>query len=479
MEAWSVLPTQSQPAGVRLADVLATTFPPTADIYATSCACDARAVRPGDAYFAPPGDATSVLKHAERAVAAGAKAVVVDQLLPLTGAPQFVVRDTRIAFGQFCHALTGHPGKGLAMVAIAGGHGKDAAAHLLRSIFAAAGQAASLSPRGATTAASYVSWLAETAASLGDAAITKVPARKANHHLHGAEFDVVCLTNLAAEDRRKHKSVASVRESLARICEQVTDSGSLVINADDQASCRLLAEWSGPATTFALNKPADVTATIVEQHTGGQVFLLRHENDCVAVDSGTIGRSHLYDCLAAAATALTLGADLRTIAAGLESAGGIPGCMQRVACGQTFPVYLDAASGTASIAGATETAAAVTTGRVLTVLGSDDRALDRQSLQAAHRGSDLVIATGQSTTEITAEPGVRLVEDRFSAIALAIALAEPGDTVLITGANIGTDSPSTGSPYTGSPSSDEQIVRQLLELRLANEPKPATVGISS
>ena len=466
-----------RPIGVRLADVLTTTLPPTCDVHATSCTSDAASVRPGDVYFAPAGDATFVLQGVCLAIEAGAKAVVVDQLLPLpTPVPQFVVRDPKAAFGEFCHAIVGSPCQAINTTAVAGGCGKSSVVRMLKAIYRAAGKPtawfeAQSFADGATvkrvvnppTAPLVASWLSRSVANGCQNAIVEAPnAVQDDNRLAGVSLKTLCITNLATPVVDRRSSVEATRLAMCEAAKRLAADGVLVLNADDPASCRFLAEWSGPTVTFGTGPTAQVSGRVLQRHAGGQVFLLRHGASSVAIESATIGDAHFSNCLAAAATALAVGVELKAVARGIESVGPLQEIMQPVVCGQAFPVYLDTASAPLTISSAAQAASRVATGRVLTVVADNSHGTGatQDNIQAAIATSDLVFATGHDIQQ----SGVRVVEDRFTAIALALALAEPGDAVVVTGCR---DSLTQEQL-------DERTIRQLLELRMRNTDDFAT-----
>ena len=456
-EAWSVALTPSRtPIGVCLTDVLMPVVPPAADVYATTATSESAQVRPGDVYFAPPVDSTTALRLVQAAADAGAKAVVVDQMLPFFDIPQLVVRDVAESFGRFCHALVDNPSESLAITAIAGGHGKSGTLHLLRSILGSAGAAIETnSTDKLSNAALTASWLAhQTAAGVTHAALEVQPSTY-SRSLPGCQFAVACVTNDAGDGSKDVK--------VAEITQHLDQQGVLVLNADQPTTTEQLG-WHGQVLTFGRTSAADVTATVLQRHTAGQTILLRVGADTAAVECNTIGDAHVENCLAAAATALALGVSLTDIAKGIEAAKPLPTCMQPVVAGQGFSIFLDAASDAISLRQAIAATSAIATRKVWTIIDpTTARSMTELAgmMQLAVGRSDSVIAVSHDSMAQTNLAGARLVEDRFTAIAMAIALAEDGDAVLFTGCPAGA-------------AGDEQTVRELLELRLANsDPLPS------
>ena len=85
-----------------------------------------------------------------------------------------------------------------------------------------------------------------------------------------------------------------------------------------------------------------------------------------------VGDHHIYNCLAAATTALAYGIELTTIARGLESVDRLPGRMERVMCGQDFAVLVDAADSPEALRNCLRAARQVTSGRLICVFGASD-----------------------------------------------------------------------------------------------------------
>ncbi|MEM8866234.1 MAG: Mur ligase family protein [Planctomycetota bacterium] len=473
-------PTTNRPVGVRLTDVLAPIYPPTADCYATTCTNQASQCREGDVYVAPDGDAATVLPLVANAIANGASVVVTSQLLPVAQVPQYVVADTREAFATLCHALVGNPAEQLHCTAIAGGLGKSSVIGLLNSIYRVAGYTAATADDDqsfdgsgirkvdgkSSSPAAAASWLGRSNANgCDDALIEASQHASVDRRFAGITFQTVCVTNLTT--KTPSTSRQSERAKIAWACKQLADDGTLVLNADDQDCCRLLSEVTGEAITFGFGETADVRGQILQRHTAGQVLLIRYGSESVAIETSTVGDAHASNCLAAAATALAQGISLKHTAHGIESAPGVTGVMQPVVCGQAFPVYLDRAASPAAVAEATRSVAKVANHRVLTVVAEQvSRESAELSINAARVASEIVLVPRQVAGSLGSVDGVRVVEDRFTAIALALALADPGDAVVVLGCE----------PSTSGEDSDEQTVRQLLQLRLENEEEVAAAG---
>jgi UDP-N-acetylmuramoyl-L-alanyl-D-glutamate--2,6-diaminopimelate ligase len=154
--------------------------------------------------------------------------------------------------------------------------------------------------------------------------------------------------------------------------------------------------------------------------------------------------------LSATATALELGYDLDSIAAGLAKCSGAPGRFERVAHEGDFAVVVDYAHTDDALLNTLRTARDLTDGRVITVFGCGgdrDRTKRAPMGRVAGENSDLVFITSDNPrtedplriiSEI--ETGVnstgvsfKSISDRREAIFKAVAAARPGDVVIIAG----------------------------------------------
>jgi UDP-N-acetylmuramoyl-L-alanyl-D-glutamate--2,6-diaminopimelate ligase len=162
------------------------------------------------------------------------------------------------------------------------------------------------------------------------------------------------------------------------------------------------------------------------------------------------GAYNVSNALVAAGSAIALGIDLDTIVAGLDDAPQVPGRLERIDCGQRFSVIVDYAHTPDSLEKATCAIRGVSQGRVIVVFGcGGDRDHEKRPLmgRAAGQSADLSIITSDNPRSedpvgiiLQVEDGMKsaggayeIEVDRRRAIARAIELAEPGDSVLIAG----------------------------------------------
>jgi UDP-N-acetylmuramyl-tripeptide synthetase len=173
--------------------------------------------------------------------------------------------------------------------------------------------------------------------------------------------------------------------------------------------------------------------------------------------------------------AIELGIDDEVIDRGLRGAGPVPGRFELVDAGQPFTVVVDYAHTPDGLEKLLQAGGEVTKGRVIVVFGAGgDRDRDKRPRMgaAAAAGADNLVLTNDNprsedpmaiidairsgippTAAVTVEP------DRRSAIAHALALAEPGDLVMIAGKGH-EDTQVVGASVT--PFDDRRVAREII-----------------
>lgn len=458
-EASDVRSTTAQSIGLAIADVL-----PEArvlgggDLRATSCTSDADAVLPGDIFFAIEEADCDGHELAGRAIKRGAKALIVERPLALFGTPQIVVEDTREAYGKFCQRLVGSPSDQFPVIGIAGSAGKTSTATLLRAILRTAGMTpghmagdelsdGSLTRsgcKGRVTPPALATWLARMVAHDCSHGVLEISTDLLRRRVTaGVTLDVACFTNM---DREHDGNLAATQRTLSAVASSLPANGAAVLNADDPGCSKLLSTLDTPTITFAMKRPAELTAKIVSRNASEQVFILSTGQEFAAVRTTIIGDSHIYNCLAAAAVAGVYDIDLTTIARGLESVTLLPGVMQRIDSGQEFCMYIDRAHSSRSLEICLRAARDVTRGRVITVV---------RERAASKKNRDLW-ATAEKLSDITVRAASCEHPDPTTVIAEACYIAAAGDVVLVAGP----ESEVRGDQ--GEAWNDVEVVRELL-----------------
>jgi UDP-N-acetylmuramoyl-L-alanyl-D-glutamate--2,6-diaminopimelate ligase len=274
----------------------------------------------------------------------------------------------------------------------------------------------------------------------------------------GVRFAAGVFTNLSRDHLDFHPTMEDYFQAKRRLFsgEHQPAPGVSVVNAADPYGARLAAEIEG-AVTFAVDAPADYSASVLRCGLSGCRFRLRVGQLERELDLPMPGAFNVANALAALAAASALGGDLQVLLATLERGVRVPGRFEPVDEGQDFAVIVDYAHTPDSLenvlAAARELArsAGGRAGRVVCVFGAGgDRDRGKRPLmgEAAARLADVAIVTSDNPrsedpeqiieeilagTRRVSSADVRRTVDRAEAIAQALSLAHPGDLVVIAG----------------------------------------------
>ncbi len=433
------------------------------DLQFLSCCGHWRDCQPGDLFVCIDSGHEDGHEYVTQATERGAIGVVTERLLAID-VPQFIVEDTRVAYGAICHALAGNPSQRIRTIGVSGTDGKTVTGSLIQSIFQAAGfLSASSTSMGhdqfpdapelknpTANAPTLATWLAGAVIDDCSHAVVEVSSLAlAQHALAGTGLDAVVLNNIRRDHVQYHGSVENYRAVQSRIVNYLKPEGVVVLNADDPNCRQLLDEISAPALTIGIHQPAEVTAKLMDRDRYEQMFLLTAGNDSAIVRTPMIGKHHVYNCLAAAAIGLAHDIDLGTIVRGLETIGQIPGRLERVDGGQAFDVRIDRAERPHQLATAIHAVQQLTNGRVWVVASVSDKlsqdelrrlgevlecSADVAILTQPHYPAKLDYRVGHQVLDGFEKPEkAALIPNRFRAIEWALQHAQPQDAVLIAG----------------------------------------------
>jgi UDP-N-acetylmuramoyl-L-alanyl-D-glutamate--2,6-diaminopimelate ligase len=275
------------------------------------------------------------------------------------------------------------------------------------------------------------------------------------HRVDGIVFDVAAFTNLSREHLDHHGTMDAYFEAKARLFEE-TRTRVAVVNVDDSWGRRLadrIEDQGRPVTPVRRSDASGIALAV-----GSSRFEWRGRTLTVPLS----GIFNVDNALMAGTIAAELGVDVDQIAEGLRGARPVAGRMEVVSLGQPFAVVVDYAHTPAGLDVALDAARQLAgSGRVICVFGAGgdrDQGKRPEMGAVAARWADVVVLTSdnprsedplaiidQVRSGIEAEPSggvttgaggpVELVveADRARAIRAAVALAAPGDVVLVAG----------------------------------------------
>ncbi len=426
-------------------------------------------VRPGDLFAALPGSRAHGADFVPAALAAGAVAVLTDPegagRPALAGVPVLVHPRPREVLGAAAALVYGDPTARLSVIGVTGTSGKTTVTHLIEAGLVAARRATGLLgtigtrirgdalPSALTTPEAPD--LQALFAVMEQAGVTDVAMEVSSHALAlgrvtGTRFAVGAFTNLSQDHLDFHRDMDDYFETKATLFDSW--AGRVVICVDDEWGARLAAR-TPDAVTVSTGDTADWRA--VDATTGAdgtQAFTALGPGGArVAVRLLLPGAFNLANALVALACLDAVGVPATVAARGFAQLA-VPGRMQRVEAGQPFLAVVDYAHKPGAVAALLDTLRAQVPGRLLVVLGcGGDRDRGKRALMgaaAAARAEVLVVTDDNPRTEepaairaamlvgAQAEAGrgdVLEMGDRRAAIAAAVAMARPGDAVVVAG----------------------------------------------
>ena len=452
---------------------------------------DSRRVRAGDVFFAYPGEAQDGRRYIAAAVDAGAAAVVFDGQDfvwdDAIATPHLAVDHLRQAAGPIAHAVLGNPDSGMFTVAVTGTNGKTSCALWTAQALARLGETAGvigtlgvgvIQPKAKTDAQFDVTGyttpdavlLAQTLGELTDKGVTSLAIEASSIGLvqertAGMHVDVAIFTNLTRDHLDFHGDMASYEAAKFTLFEW-PGLKHAVVNLDDAAGQRLVAHLRThfPAlavTGYTLDAAAVVPDGVAVLRASG----MRSKNagtECqvdtplgsATIRSRLVGNYNVSNTLAVLGALIARGVALKSAVDAIESLVPAPGRMQQMG-GQDAPmVVIDYAHTPDALEKTLEALRQVATdrgGQLWCVFGcgGDRDPGKRPQMGRIAQSADQVLVTSDNPrseepaaiiAQIVAgmdanHPASRLqtVEDRASAILLAVKQAARQDVILLAG----------------------------------------------
>ncbi|MFM8718593.1 MAG: UDP-N-acetylmuramoyl-L-alanyl-D-glutamate--2,6-diaminopimelate ligase [Chthoniobacterales bacterium] len=437
---------------------------------------DSRLAGPGTLFFALPsvtpgraGTDAETSRHVLEAVEKGAVAVVASSDLEVPRATVVRVENAREALAAAAAVFYRHPSLQLQTAAVTGTNGKTTTAFLLKHLLDVADR-----PCGLIGTVRYVVGPRELPAArttpesddvqrllreMRDVNCRAAVMEASSHALHqgrlrDVEFDAAVFTNLTQDHLDYHETMEAYFGAKAilfqQLAEQTHKKGSAVVNLDDRYGRRLIDDYAQRVTTItygqssnamfrAVDLRTDFHGTQYSLHAGGKSYLVRLP---------LFGPFNVYNSLAALAAMHAMGHDVRKSVVALKDAPQVPGRLEMVPGPKSFRVFVDYAHTPDALQNVLQTLRSLEPTRVVTVFGCGgdrDRAKRGPMGRAAEELSDWCIVTSDNPRSEDPESICRQVTaglkganhevilDRRAAIRRAVAMAGPGDIVLVAG----------------------------------------------
>ena len=222
-----------------------------------------------------------------------------------------------------------------------------------------------------------------------------------------------------------------------------------ILNADDEHSKYFADRTRAQVLWYGIENNADVKAKVCGVSVNNTVIKLTYSGLETDINIPFFGSHNVYNTLASAASALSLGFGLETIKEGIETAPVVPGRLENIPCEFGFRVFIDYAHTPHALETVLQALKSISKGRIILVFGcGGDRDREKRPKMGKIAGekSDVFWITNDNPrTEYPAniieniKAGImsgrsyHIQEDRHKAIEEAIAEAKDDDCVLIAG----------------------------------------------
>ena len=424
---------------------------------------DSRQTKPGDLFVAMIGFATDGHAYIEKAMSAGAAAVLC-QNLPAAEVPYVQVADSRRALAVVGANFYGHPADAMTMVAVTGTNGKTSSTYLLKFILEqVAGAKVGLIgtnqnmigdeviPTERTTPESFE--VQKLFAQMRDAGCTHVVMEVSSHALaldrvYGVPYAVGIFTNLTQDHLDFHETMEAYCDAKAILFR---NCGIGVCNADDSWTERLLADATCKKFFYAEDANADLRAEDIVLEADHVAFTAVTAEERVPVRVNIPGGFMVYNTLDVLGAALALGISLEKSAEALASVASVKGRVEVVSTpGKDYTVLIDYAHSPDGMVNVLSSVKGFAKGRTIALFGCGgdrDRTKRPKMARVAAEIADFVIVTTdnprtEKSADIIADilPGLDgfdtphvVVEDRIEAIHWAMDHAEKDDVIVLCG----------------------------------------------
>jgi len=441
---------------------------------------DSRAVAAGHLFFSLARDPERRRANITDALNRGARAIVVASGGGGGARPAVTVVESarpRLLMGAAAARFFSAPSERLDLIGITGTSGKTTTTYLLASILEAAGHPAGIiGTVGIFIRHNKISSGLTTPESIDiESALARMEREGVRHvaaevssigiaegRVDALNFRGAMFTNLGRDHLDYHGTLedyfAAKLELFTEILPRSRRADIFAVSrGDDPYGQRVLAAVPTRKLSFGLEPGLDVYPQNYVADAAGIRATIIALGKKIEFTSPLIGELNLINILGASAVSVALGIEPAAVAEGVRRCPGAPGRMEAVAARAGVLVIVDYAHKPNALEAVLEAARKFTRGRVICVFGcGGDRDRGKRPIMGAIAAqlSDLPIVTSDNPrsedpnaiiAEIEAglrdamkEPGARAKDFRVepgrrAAIALALRIAAPGDTVIVAG----------------------------------------------
>ncbi len=420
---------------------------------------DSREVTENCAFFCLKGSAGDGHEYIPAAKKAGSAVFFVEDR-KYYGENCVLVKDAHDAISRAAGNFWGNPARKMKLIGVTGTNGKTSVTYILKQLLDGAGFKSGLigtvsSVIGEKEVASGYTTpppmaLHKLFYDMHKAGCEYVVMEVSSHSLDqkrvgGLLFEIGIFTNLTQDHLDYHKTMENYLAAKAKL---FSNSKLAILNYDDEACENITAPKI--LTYSAKSDYADFTAKDIKFGPGGVSYILSAKYLIEKISVPIPGMFSVYNSLAAAAAAITLGVPAEQVSKTLETAHGVKGRIEVVPANENFTVLIDYAHTPDGLYNVLGTVKGYAPGRLVVLFGcGGDRDKGKRPImgKTAADLADFVIVTSDNPRteppdEIIKEivagmedsktPRI-VIEDRKKAIEYAINNAKENDTIVLAG----------------------------------------------
>jgi UDP-N-acetylmuramoyl-L-alanyl-D-glutamate--2,6-diaminopimelate ligase len=437
------------------------------DTSVTDVQIDSRKVKAGSLFIALKGTATDGHQFIEKAIEAGARVIVCEQL-PAVLREEVVyvqVDNSAAAAGYIASHFFDNPSEKMIVVGVTGTNGKTTIATLLYKLFTSLGHrcglistvenrcAEKIIPATHTTPDAVS--LNELLKKMADEGCTHVFMENSSHAIHqhrttGIHFSGAVFSNITHDHLDYHKTMEEYIRVKKSFFDSLPSSAFALSNADDKRGAVMLQNTLAKKYFYSLRTMADFKGKILENTLNGLVMTINDQE----VHFRMIGEFNAYNLLAVYGVGVCLGEDKQEILRCLSVLTGAEGRFDYlVSPRDKIIAIVDYAHTPDALLNVLATIKKLKRGQeqVITVVGcGGDRDKKKRPLMAevaCEYSSKVILTSDNPRSEDPAqiikdmEKGVSVVArknclsivDRREAIKTAVTLANAEDIILVAG----------------------------------------------
>ncbi len=433
----------------------------------TAVECDSRRITPGALFVAVRGVTVDAHKFIPLVTSAGASAIVCEELPERLESTVTYIRvaDTAVALGFLASQWWDNPSRRLKLIGVTGTNGKTTTATLIYEMARLRGFKAGL----LSTVCNYIddeavpttqttpdpltinALLAKMVKKGCAYAAMEVSSHAAHQHrIAGLHFTGGVFTNLTRDHLDYHRTVDAYLQAKKSFFDRLPESAFALTNRDDKVGEVMLQNTQARRFSYSLRDNADFRCRVIENRLDGMLLQLNGSE----VEVLFTGRYNAYNLTAVYGVSCLLGWDPADILVDMSRLVPVAGRFQtfRSSDGKITAVvdYAHTPDAVVNVLSAIREVMG-SEGDIITVVGAggnrDHGKRPIMASEAALRSQRLILTSDNPRDE---EPSAIIddmragltdaqradslcITDRREAIRTAVALARPGDVILVAG----------------------------------------------